>query len=143
MEQTETLDQTSVEPSQDATVDRAIQRIGLPENVEVGRILVADDDETFLQSTAELLQQEGYQCDCAQNPAIAAQRIGENEYDLLIADITCYSEGQISRAENNRIHEIQAGQNYIAEQERPLYRRKNRPDPKSRRDGDFIHRCFS
>jgi len=63
-----------------------VRPIVLVEDVEVGRILVADDDETFLQSTAELLQQEGYQCDCAQNPAVAAQRIGENEYDLLIAD---------------------------------------------------------
>ena len=30
-----------------------------------GHILIVDDDETFLQSTADLLRREGYLCDCA------------------------------------------------------------------------------
>jgi len=30
-----------------------------------GHILIADDDDTFLQSTADLLRREEYVCDCA------------------------------------------------------------------------------
>lgn len=53
----------------------------------MSRILIADDEETFLQSTADLLCGEGYRCDCVRNAAETAQKLGNNEYDLLIADI--------------------------------------------------------
>lgn len=55
--------------------------------VQLGRILIADDEEIFLQSTADLLRREGYECDCVQNATEAAEKISNNEYDLLIADI--------------------------------------------------------
>lgn len=55
--------------------------------VNSGRILVADDDETFLQSTCDLLRREGYQCDCVPDAAKAAEKLAGGEYDLLIADI--------------------------------------------------------
>lgn len=55
--------------------------------VGLGRILLADDEETFLQSTADLLRREGYMCDCVPDAAGAVQMLGDNEYDLLIADI--------------------------------------------------------
>jgi len=32
---------------------------------DLGRILVADDEETFRNSMADLLRWRGYQCDCA------------------------------------------------------------------------------
>ncbi|MCK5526444.1 MAG: response regulator [Candidatus Latescibacteria bacterium] len=54
---------------------------------ELGRILIADDEETFLYSTADLLRKEGYQCDCAPDAVAAAERLRADEYDLLIADI--------------------------------------------------------
>lgn len=54
---------------------------------DLGRVLVADDDETFLYSTADLLRREGYQCDCAPDSATAAEMLEKEEYDLLIADI--------------------------------------------------------
>ena len=31
---------------------------------DLGKILIADDEETFLRSTADLLRREGYECDC-------------------------------------------------------------------------------
>ena len=54
---------------------------------ELGRILVADDEETFLQSTGDLLRREGYDCDCVPDAAAATEKLKDNKYDLLIADI--------------------------------------------------------
>jgi CheY-like chemotaxis protein len=49
-------------------------------------ILLADDEETFRLSTAALLRQKGYICDCAQDSE-EALRFLEKPYDLLIADL--------------------------------------------------------
>ncbi len=54
---------------------------------ELGRILIADDEETFLQSTGDLLRQEGYYCDCVPDAPSAAEKLKDNVYDLLLADI--------------------------------------------------------
>jgi len=54
---------------------------------ELGRILVADDEDTFLQSTGDLLRREGYDCDCVPDAAAAVEKLKNNGYDLLIADI--------------------------------------------------------
>ena len=54
---------------------------------ERGHFLLVDDEETFLYSTAELLRREGYGCDCAPDSATATTMLGNNSYDLLIADI--------------------------------------------------------
>lgn len=54
---------------------------------EVGRILIADDEETFLKSTGDLLHREGYDCDCVPDATAAIEKLKENQYDLLIADI--------------------------------------------------------
>jgi len=53
----------------------------------LGRILIADDEESFLRSLAVLLQREGYTCDCATNACEAIQRMEAETYDLLISDI--------------------------------------------------------
>ena len=53
----------------------------------LGRILIADDEEIFLNSMADLLRQAGYQCDCAPDAIVAAELLRGAEYDLLIADI--------------------------------------------------------
>ena len=52
-----------------------------------GRVLIADDEETFLHSTADLLRREGYHCDTAPDASTAADMLSQNEYDVLIADI--------------------------------------------------------
>lgn len=54
---------------------------------ELGRILLADDEETFLNSTCELFRRSGFRCDRAPTAATAAALLREQEYDLLIADV--------------------------------------------------------
>ena len=54
---------------------------------ELGRILIADDEETFLYSTADLLRREGFHCDCVPDANAGIIKLKNNEYDVLIADI--------------------------------------------------------
>lgn len=51
------------------------------------RILIADDDSTFLNSTAALIRREGYHCDCAGDSGTALSMLDQDEFDLLLADI--------------------------------------------------------
>lgn len=52
-----------------------------------GRILLADDEPTFLNSTADLLRREGYTCDTVSDGASAMAKVEANAYDLLITDL--------------------------------------------------------
>ncbi len=52
-----------------------------------GSILLADDEQTFLAATSELLRNEGFLCDCAENSQQALEKLSKTSYDLLIADI--------------------------------------------------------
>jgi DNA-binding response OmpR family regulator len=52
-----------------------------------GRILIADDEELFLDSTAGLLRKEGYECACVKDGATADDMLRSGNFDLLIADI--------------------------------------------------------
>ena len=52
-----------------------------------GRLLLADDDETFRTSTAELLRREGFVVDVVPDGAQALERIRDSSYDLLISDL--------------------------------------------------------
>lgn len=52
-----------------------------------GRILMADDESTFLEATAALLRKEGYAVDTVPDAAGAVQAITEATYDLLITDL--------------------------------------------------------
>ncbi len=52
-----------------------------------GRILLADDEPTFAESTAALLAQEGYAVDTVRNGMEALERIRSDAYDLLITDL--------------------------------------------------------
>jgi signal transduction histidine kinase len=54
---------------------------------DLGRILIADDEEIFVNSMADLLRREGYECSCAPDAIVAAELLRSNDYDLLIADI--------------------------------------------------------
>jgi DNA-binding response OmpR family regulator len=55
--------------------------------VNLGRILLADDEKNFLEAHADLLREEGYVCDCAADADTAKKLLMRSEYDLLIADI--------------------------------------------------------
>jgi CheY-like chemotaxis protein len=52
-----------------------------------GRILLADDEPTFLQSTADLLRREGYACDTVPDGPSALAQVQSSTYDLLISDL--------------------------------------------------------
>src|SRR5437879_5626779 len=69
---------------------------------DVARILIADDEETFLQSMGALLRREGYTCDCVRDAREAAAALDKTAYDLLITDI--YMPGN---AELEFLHELQ------------------------------------
>ncbi len=53
----------------------------------MGRVLIADDEETFLLSTADLLRERGYECECARDADTGARLIGAHGYDVLVADV--------------------------------------------------------
>lgn len=52
-----------------------------------GQLLIADDEEIFLLSTADLLRQEGFSVDCARDASEATRLLHEFRYDVLISDI--------------------------------------------------------
>ena len=52
-----------------------------------GQILLADDDETFLAASADLLRREGYDCETVSDGASALRRTTEKQFDLLITDL--------------------------------------------------------
>jgi DNA-binding response OmpR family regulator len=52
-----------------------------------GEILLADDEETFRESTADLLRQEGYACTCVSTAEDVFVLVNSREFDLLIVDI--------------------------------------------------------
>ena len=52
-----------------------------------GHLLIADDEEIFLLSTADLLRQEGFTVDCASNATQARALLAQRSYDVLISDI--------------------------------------------------------
>jgi DNA-binding response OmpR family regulator len=54
---------------------------------ESAKILVADDEESFLRSTSALLSDEGYNCELARNSDQAREALHGSVFDLLIADI--------------------------------------------------------
>ena len=52
-----------------------------------GRILLADDEATFLSSTAELLRREGFECVTVSDGTQALAQASEGGFDLLITDL--------------------------------------------------------
>lgn len=55
--------------------------------VVVGSILIADDDETFRESTSRLLRRAGFDCHCAKDAEEAVESLRSRRFDLLVADI--------------------------------------------------------
>ncbi len=52
-----------------------------------GSILLADDEDTFLEATKDLLEEEGYVCHGVQNVAQLSEALDTGEFDLLITDL--------------------------------------------------------
>jgi DNA-binding response OmpR family regulator len=51
------------------------------------KIILADDEPTFLKSTSELLRKEGFFCDCADTGDSVLKKMSDADFDILIADI--------------------------------------------------------
>ena len=54
---------------------------------QTNRILIADDNETFLLATADLLRREGYECYYAPDATTVIDTLKSVKFDLLISDI--------------------------------------------------------
>jgi CheY-like chemotaxis protein len=52
-----------------------------------GHILLADDEPTFLNSTADLLRAEGYTCETVPDGEAALACVASQQFDLLITDL--------------------------------------------------------
>ena len=64
------------------------------------RILLADNDETFLLSTADLLRREGHHCECAPDADSARGLMQNSHFELLIADINMPGNPQLELVES-------------------------------------------
>ena len=62
----------------------------------LGSILMADDEDTFLMSTADLLRNAGYECDCVSDATSALRKLQDKSYDLLISDIKMPGNSELS-----------------------------------------------
>ncbi len=54
---------------------------------EAARVLIADDEETFARSMADLLRREGYACDVVADADGARAALAREPFDVLVADI--------------------------------------------------------
>jgi CheY-like chemotaxis protein len=69
---------------------------------DLGRILIADDEKTFLSSTADLLREQGYECVCVPDGKEALEKLTDELFDLLIADIKMQGNEELEL-----IHQVQ------------------------------------
>ncbi len=51
------------------------------------RILIADDEPLYLQTTGELLRRSGYECVCVIDAHQAIAKLREQEFDLVLSDL--------------------------------------------------------
>jgi CheY-like chemotaxis protein len=54
---------------------------------DAGRILLADDEPTFLEATADLLRAEGFTCETVNDGESALTAVAAQPFDLLITDL--------------------------------------------------------
>ncbi|NTV73059.1 MAG: response regulator [Holophaga sp.] len=52
-----------------------------------GHLLIADDEEAYLRTIAQLLTLHGFTADCASSATEAREKLETNRYDVLVSDI--------------------------------------------------------
>lgn len=67
-------------------------------------VLLADDEEVFGQTTAELIRRNGYDCDVAVDVENALVRLENARYDVLVADIMMPGNAQLALLSATRQH---------------------------------------
>ncbi|MHA1785917.1 MAG: response regulator [Candidatus Helarchaeota archaeon] len=67
-------------------IEKALKQV--PDDKKIGkRILLVDDDQSFLKSLHEILKLEGFIIDVAMNGIEALNKISKEDYDLILSDI--------------------------------------------------------
>lgn len=56
-------------------------------NEEAPRILIADDESFYRETTAEFLREEGFQCICVENAHDAIDVLQNHTFDLILSDL--------------------------------------------------------
>ncbi|MGV3483933.1 MAG: response regulator, partial [Planctomycetaceae bacterium] len=51
------------------------------------RLLIADDEPLYRDTTADLLREEGYECVCVENAEDAINLLREQPFDLILSDL--------------------------------------------------------
>ncbi|HKX62457.1 MAG TPA: response regulator [Verrucomicrobiae bacterium] len=72
-----------------------------------GRILIADDDDAFCIATRSFFRAAGYECESAGDATLARQRMVDEEFDLLIADLNMPGNSGLELVQS--IPELRAG----------------------------------
>jgi DNA-binding response OmpR family regulator len=72
-----------------------------------GRILIADDEPTFLESTAELLRRDGFECATAPDGQRALELVIDEAFDLLITDLEMPGNSDLALV--RRVVEVRGG----------------------------------
>jgi ActR/RegA family two-component response regulator len=67
--------------------------------ISSGRVLIADDEETFLLSTADLLRGAGFDVEAVSSGEAALERLASTEFDLLISDIRMAGNAELQLVE--------------------------------------------
>ncbi|MBN2476869.1 MAG: response regulator [Pirellulales bacterium] len=70
--------------------------------VEAASILIADDEEVFRETTADLLRLRGYRCDCVAAGRTALSALDDERFDLLVADIRMPGNAELQLVEEVR-----------------------------------------
>ncbi|HEY7698609.1 MAG TPA: response regulator [Vicinamibacteria bacterium] len=78
----------------------------IPETEGIGRILIADDEETFARNLATFLEREGYRCETAADAVVAAGLLRSDGFDLLIADIHMPGNERLELLQDSAVAEL-------------------------------------
>jgi len=68
--------------------------------VEAASILIADDEDVFRDTTADLLRLRGYCCECVAGANTALAALDEQAFDLLVADIRMPGNSELQLVED-------------------------------------------
>ncbi|QDT11119.1 sigma-54-dependent transcriptional regulator [Planctomycetes bacterium K23_9] len=66
------------------------------------RILIADDEPLFRDTTAELLRDEGYECVCVEDASDAINVLNEQSFDLILSDLNMPGNLQLELLQEGR-----------------------------------------
>ncbi|HPM83225.1 MAG TPA: response regulator, partial [Candidatus Anammoximicrobium sp.] len=66
------------------------------------RILIADDEPLFLQTTGELLAKAGYECVCVADASAALNALRRERFDLVLSDLNMPGNAQLELLREGR-----------------------------------------